>query len=278
MSSYSSRKRGRGSLRAHTSRRLAIEILNVGQGDSILVRTPEDKTALIDAGSHKDLVADLLQRHEIDSLDLLVLSHHHQDHYGGMEEVIRRLPQLPRVFLDSGSSHTTPRYLRLLELIHDRGIPAIQPIDRPRHIGLGSVALTVFPRAPENPADDNDNSVGIRLQYGSFSVLLPGDAGRAERAWWEANVPELCQGATVLKLAHHGSDDGTDARWLGLVQPRLAVASVGQANDYGHPGSQTIDLLMRTGVKLLRTDRDGSVAITSDGTRWRVVGRRAVPV
>jgi beta-lactamase superfamily II metal-dependent hydrolase len=249
-----------------------IEFLDVGQGDAILIHSPEGKTALVDAGPHKELATDLLQRRGITSLDMVALSHHHADHYAGMEEVIRQLR--PRVFLDNGSSHTTPHYLRLIELVRDRGIPTITPTDRPRRIELGSVVLTVFPRAPENSADENANSVGLRLQHGTFSVLLTGDAQRAERAWWEREVPSLCAGCTVLKLAHHGSDDGTDARWLGLVRPELAVASVGQGNKYGHPGSKTLALLGRTGIPLLRTDRDGTVVVESDGRRWRVASHR----
>jgi competence ComEA-like helix-hairpin-helix protein len=257
---------------ARPARLASIEFLDVGQGDAILIRSPEGKSALVDAGPHKELAANLLRGRGINALDLVALSHHHQDHYGGMEEVIRRFR--PRVFLDSGSSHTTLHYLRLIELVRDRRITTILPIDRPRRIELGSVVLTVFPKAPEDPSDENENSVGIRLQYGSFSVLLPGDAERKERAWWERHVPNLCADATVLKLARHGSNNGTDARWLGLVRPELAVASVGAGNDYGHPGSQTLAVLERSGIPLLRTDRDGSVRVESDGRRWRVASRR----
>jgi competence protein ComEC len=146
-------------------------------------------------------------------------------YYGGMEEVVRQFR--PRAFLDSGSSHTTQHYLRLIERVRDQGILTIQPSNGPRRIELGSIVLTVFPKAPEDRADENENSVGIRLQHGSFSVLLPGDAERNERAWWEREVPQFCAACTMLKLAHHGSNNGTDARWLELVRPELAVASVG---------------------------------------------------
>jgi hypothetical protein len=179
------------------------------------------------------------------------------------------------VFLDNGSSHTTPHYLRLIELVRDRGIPTITPTDRPRRIELGSVVLTVFPRAPESSADENDNSVGIRVQHGTFSVLPTGDSQRAGRAWWERKVPGLCADCTVLKLAHHGSDDGTDARWLGLVRPELAVASVGQGNKYGHPGARTLALLGRSGIPILRTDQDGTVLVESDGRGWRVMSHQS---
>lgn len=248
-----------------------VEFLDVGQGDAILIRSPEGKTALVDAGPHKELAANLLRGRGINSLDLVVLSHHHADHYAGMEEVIRRCR--PRVFLDNGSSHTSPHYLRLLELVRDRGMVTIQPTDRPRRIVLGSVVLNVLPRAPENRTDENDNSVGLRLQYGDVSALLPGDAERTERAWWEQNAPDICSNATILKLAHHGSNNGTDARWLKVVRPELAVASVGQGNEFGHPGSGTLALLARARIPLLRTDRDGTIVVRSDGRSWWVVGR-----
>jgi competence ComEA-like helix-hairpin-helix protein len=246
-----------------------IDVLDVGQGDAILIRSPEGKTALVDAGPSRHVV-ELLKARGIGSLDLVVVSHHHHDHYGGMAAVIREFR--PRVFLASNSPHTTAHYLALLELVRDRGIQAIQPTARPRRIELGSVLLTVFPQPAEDRAEENNNSVGIRLQYGAFSVLLPGDAELAERIGWEQWVPTLCSRCMVLKLAHHGSNNGTDARWLDLVRPELAVASVGRGNIFGHPSPQTIAMLARRGIPLLRTDRDGTVTIESDGRTWRVVG------
>jgi hypothetical protein len=157
-------------------------------------------------------------------------------------------------------------------LIRDQGVQAIQPTDRPRRVELGSIVLTVFPQAPEDRSEETNNSIGIRVRYGSFSALLPGDAEDAVRRWWERTVPKLCAGCTVLKLAHHGSKNGTDARWLALVRPELAVASVGEGNEFGHPSPQTITLLARLGIPLLRTDRDGTVTIESDGRGWRIVG------
>src|SRR4051812_19143200 len=250
------------------SRRVTVSVLDVGQGDAILIRSPEGKTALVDAGPSREVVRELRQM-GVTSLDLVVVSHHHSDHYGGMAEGIRTYP--PRVFLASGSSHTSSHYLKLLELVRDRGIPAIAPGDVPRKVTLGSVVLTVFPQAPEDPEEENNNSIGIRLQYGDFSVLLDGDAEVGERAWWERTAPDLCADVDVLKLAHHGSRNGTDARWLALVRPELAVASLGAGNDYGHPHPQTLALLARLGIPLLRTDRDRTVVIQSDGKAWQVV-------
>ena len=246
---------------------VSVSILDVGQGDAILVRSPEGKSALIDAGPSNHVVK-LLRERGVTALDLVILSHHHADHYGGMAEAIKAFH--PRFFLASSSAHTSPHYLKLLELVRDQGITALQVEAVERKIALGSVVLTVLPQAPEDPREENNNSVGVRLQYGGFSVLFPGDAEKTERDWWEKTVPNLCADCTVLKLAHHGSKNGTDARWLDLVHPQLAVASLGAENSFGHPHAETLALLARDKVPLLRTDVDGTVLIESDGRHYRV--------
>jgi beta-lactamase superfamily II metal-dependent hydrolase len=244
---------------------LTVDFLDVGQGDSVLIRSPEGKAALIDAGPSKDVVP-LLRRRGVTSLDLVAVSHHHADHYGGMDDVIREFR--PRYFLATNSSHTTPTYLKLLRLVRDSGMQALSPADTARRIELGSASLTVLPQPPEDRQDENDNSIGIRVGYGTFSVLLTGDSQSKERAFWEASCPGLIQDCTVVKLAHHGSRNGTDARWLALVRPRLAVASVGRGNEFGHPHPQTLALLEARMISLLRTDRDGTVTVVSDGKEW----------
>src|SRR5262245_41255335 len=135
---------------------LVIDFLDVDQGDSILIRSPEGKTALIDAGPSKEVVP-LLRRRGVTSIDLVAVRHHHADHYGGMHDVIREFR--PRLFLASNSSHTTPLYLKLLRLVRDSSMQAVFPTDTARKISLGSVTLTVFPQPPEDKQDENDNSI-----------------------------------------------------------------------------------------------------------------------
>ena len=261
----------RSSAMAPREAEASLEILDVGQGDAILVRSPEGKTALIDAGPSHNVVQ-ALRKAGVTSVDLLVLSHHHADHYGGMAEVVKAFR--PRVFLASNSSHTTSSYLKLLEHVRDAGIRAIQPGEAPRKIGLGSVVLTIFPQPPDDRDDENDNSIGIRLDYGDFSALLTGDSQARARAFWVKTCPSLMKDVTILKLAHHGSRNGTDARWLDLTRPEMAVASLGAGNDYGHPHPETLSLLERRRVPLLRTDLDGTIAIVSDGKTWDVTTAR----
>jgi competence protein ComEC len=177
----------------------------------------------------------------------------------------------PRYFLASRSGHTTTLYLKLLKTVEAEGITVIQPTSRARKIELGSIELTIFPQAPEDRKEENNNSIGLRMKYGNISVLLTGDSEETERQWWLKHNPELVRNCTILKLPHHGSRNGTDARWLQTVRPELAVASLGRNNEYGHPHAETISLLRRTGIPLLRTDQLGTITITTDGRSWQVV-------
>jgi competence protein ComEC len=248
---------------------VTIEVLDVGQGDSILLRSPEGKTALIDAGPTRYAAVKALKRKGISALDMVAISHHHSDHYGGMEEVVKAMK--PRYFVASRSGHATSLYLKLLKTVEAQGMTVVQPSTKPRKIELGSVDLTIFPQPPEDRKEENNNSIGLRMSYRSFSMLLTGDSEETERAWWLRNDPSLVRNCTILKLPHHGSRNGTDARWLQIVHPDLAVASLGRNNDYGHPHAETLSLLRRTGIPLLRTDQLGSITITSDGRDWQLI-------
>jgi competence protein ComEC len=248
---------------------LTIEVIDVGQGDSILIRSPEGKTALVDAGPSRDAAANHLKRRGITSIDLVVVSHHHTDHFGGMEPIIRDFR--PKYFVATGSSHTTKSYLKLLQVVKEEGITAVRPTGKPRKIELGSVTITILPQPPENTKEENENSIGLRVQYGGFAMLLTGDSEEGSRRWWLAHCPELVGDCSILKLAHHGSRNGTDARWLELVQPDLAVASLAQGNSYGHPHAETIALLRKYQIPLLRTDQRGTITLVSDGETWNLV-------
>ncbi len=203
---------------------VVVDFLDIGQGDSILIRSPEGKTALIDAGPTRDAAAKLLKRKGITEVDIVIVTHHHSDHYGGMDQVIRNFK--PKYFMATGSSHTTKGYLKLLQSVKAEGVTAVAPTAKPRKIELGSVLLTVFPQPPLDHQEENNNSIGVRLDYGKFSVLMTGDSETNERNWWLMHNASLVRDCTILKLAHHGSRNGTDQHWLDVVQPETAVASL----------------------------------------------------
>lgn len=244
-----------------------ISFLDVGQGDAILIRSPEGRTALIDAGLDRKVV-DRIRERGVTSIDLVVVTHHHTDHYGGMDDVIEAFR--PRYFLAAFTTHNTPMFVKLLRMVRDQNMTALASASSARKIQLGSVTLTVLPQPPENTKEENDNSIGIRVTHGALDVLLTGDSEENERAWWVKTCPELLRDCDVLKLAHHGSHNGTDAAWLDLVRPRVAVVSLGEGNSYGHPHAETLELLERKGIPLLRTDQRGTITIRSDGRRWSV--------
>jgi beta-lactamase superfamily II metal-dependent hydrolase len=244
-----------------------VEFLDVGQGDSILIQSPEGRTALIDAGPSKDVVK-LLHERGLKSIDLVVVTHHHSDHYGGMEAVVREFH--PRYFIATNSRHTTPQYLKLLQRVRDDGITFVQPTGKMRRIELGSVTMTMFPQPPEDTHEENNNSIGLRVEHGALAVLLTGDSEYDERAWWLEHCPELVKNCQLLKLAHHGSRNGTDATWLEAVRPRAAIASLATGNDYGHPHKETVDLVRKASIPLLQTNLDGTITATSDGKVWKV--------
>jgi beta-lactamase superfamily II metal-dependent hydrolase len=246
-----------------------VDFLDVGQGDAVLVRSPEGKAMLVDAGPGH-VVVDRLRERGVTSIDLVVVSHHHADHYGGMDAVIRAFR--PRYFLAANTAHTTPSYLRLIRQVRDAGIVALRPGTAARRIELGSVGITVLPQPPTDPDEENNNSIGLRVQYGETAVLLTGDSEESERSWWRRRCPDLLRDCDVLKLAHHGSRNGTDPAWLALVRPRLAVASLGAGNDYGHPHPETLALLRGAGIPLLRTDRRGRISVRTDGRWLEVLG------
>jgi len=245
-----------------------VSFLDVGQGDAIFIRAPEGKTALVDAGSSNNIL-DILQQGGVEKIDVLIASHHHADHIGGMVAVIEKYK--PRVYVDSGSSQTSVIYKRVLQAVNDAGCQFAQPKrDSERKIVLGSVTIRLFPQAPED-GNENNNSVGIRLEFGEISVLLTGDSEANERSWWLKNADgTLYRHATIMKAAHHGSHNGMNLAWLKAAKPKLVVIGCGKGNRYGHPHHKTLDLLEGQEVPVKRTDVDGTIKIESDGKTWKI--------
>jgi hypothetical protein len=143
----------------------------------------------------------------------------------------------------------------------------VVPGPKGRRITLGSVLLYVLPQPPEHK-EENNNSIGIRVEHGRSTFLLTGDSEEDEREWWMQNCPELIRDCQILKLAHHGSRNGIDTRWLDLVKPQLAVASLAKGNDYGHPHKETLEMLATARIPLLRTDQKGTISFRSTGKSW----------
>lgn len=240
-----------------------LVFLDVGQADATLVRSPEGRIALIDAG-RRDPTA-LIRAAGVERIDLLVATHPHADHIGGAEAVLTAFPV--GAYMDNAQTHTTATYLDLMRTLRDRtDIVYLEAV--PRTVTLGSVTLEVLPLLPVEGTDHNDRSVALVVRFGSFTAFLSGDSER------EALTHYLERGAvpraTVLKAPHHGSRNGFTMDFLQVTRPSIVVIPLG-ANDYGHPHPEALEAYASVARHVYRTDQHGTVRVYGyeDG-RYRV--------
>ncbi len=246
---------------------LRVTFLDVGQGDSTLVEGPGG-AVLVDEGPPEADVAGQLRTMGMRALSAIVLTHPERDHVGGAAAVLERL----RVgtVLDPELAMTGPDHDAATAAAASRAVPVVTA-----RVGqiyrLGRLRLRVlWPDGPGVPSDNpNDDAVVLLVTYGSTDVLLTADA--------ESNVTGRLplRRVEILKVAHHGSEDPGLSDLLRVLRPRLAVISVGEGNDYGHPRPQTLAALQAVpGLELLRTDEDGRVVVESDGRTITVRSQR----
>jgi beta-lactamase superfamily II metal-dependent hydrolase len=270
------------------SQNLTIAFVDVGQGDSILVILPNTKTLLIDAGEREGSgkVLATLREHGVRRIDILVATHPHADHVGGMSDVIKNV-DVGQV-LDSGQVHTTQTFEDFLDAINTKQIP-LKSVRRGDSINVDpTVKIDVLnppaslPYGAYNEAEFNDNSVVLKLTYGEFSVLLTGDMQETneERLVFE-NATAL--DAEVLKAGHHGSRTSSSSPFLSAVTPKVVIISLGARNTYGHPHQEALDRISAIGTEhLFRTDVDGTITLTANsGSEYSIVtenSRRTVDI
>jgi competence protein ComEC len=246
---------------------LRVTFLDVGQGDAALIETPSARV-LVDQGTPEADVAGQLAHMGVRSLSAVVLTHPERDHVGGAADVLRELRV--GVVLDPFLATTGPDSEEAIALARERRVP-VREIRAGAEFKSGGLLLRVlWPRDGGFPGEDpNLNAVVIVASYGEIDVLLPADA--------ESDVTEDLPlgGVEVLKVAHHGSADPGLADELRTLRPRIAVVSVGRANDYGHPRAETLAALATVPeIAVYRTDRDGRVVVEADGGRLRVRATR----
>lgn len=254
-------------LRSFGEGNLEVAFLDVGQGDSILIKAPAGQNILIDGGPDK---AVLRRLGEVlpwwdRRLDLVILTHPHDDHLTGLEEVAERY-QIRRV-LQAGVADSNPNYQSWLKLIAGKKL-LLTLVDKPQVIELGNGCRLeiLYPRSSLRdikPQNLNNSSVIAKLVYGEDKVLLMGDAEQELEAELLASGIDLS--ADILKVGHHGSDTASTEKFLQAVGAKTAIIEVGKTNDFGHPSSRTLKKLERAGVKIFRTDQDGTIIFRSRG-------------
>ncbi len=247
---------------------LEVYFFDVGQGDSELIRLPGGENILIDAGtsSTEDELVGELRSLGAETLDLVVATHPHADHIGGMAAVMDafdvRQVVMPRI--SESDTPTTKTYENLLQSIADKGLTITPAEPGDELLSSGGAVLTVLAPNGEDYGDLNNYSVVLRLTYGEDSFLFTGDAEEAsEEEMLSLDWPLT---ATVLKCGHHGSETSTSPAFLDAVSPQYAVISCGVDNDYGHPDAVTLEKLEAAGAEVFRTDRQGSILASTEGS------------
>ncbi len=244
--------------------RMQVHFIDVGQGDATLIVTPNGKHILIDAGpgsGELSLMA-YLGRCGVKTIDLMLLSHPHEDHIGGADRVLNQIKT--EKVLVSPSPSSTDSFERVLDAIAASG--ASMEVAIPGAVyEIDGVRVNILAPADADEENLNNDSIICRLDYGEARMIFSGDAEKeAEDALLAAyDVSEL--DCTLFKLGHHGSYTSNTAAFLDAMTPKYAVACCGKGNEYGHPHSEVRALLAERGIELLRTDMDGSVVFLCDG-------------
>jgi competence protein ComEC len=266
--------------------KLELTVLDVGQGDSLFVVSPHGRTLLIDGGGAfggfpgreehngidpgEEAVSPYLWSRGFQKLDVVALTHAHQDHIGGLQAILETF-RVGTLWI--GREAESAALANLEKLASEKKIPVVHEIRGDAFSWDGVEAQLLWPEiapAEIGPPPKNNDLLVLRLKYGERSMMLPGDAEKqAENSILSDNSEEELR-ADVLKVGHHGSKNSTMTGFLAAVHPLVAVISAGEDNPYGHPNAELLERLKDAGVRILRTDRDGAVHVMTDGKQLEI--------
>ncbi|MBI5700933.1 DNA internalization-related competence protein ComEC/Rec2 [Candidatus Saganbacteria bacterium] len=255
---------------------LQISVIDVKQGDSIFIKSPSGKTMLIDGGpkfrnidAGKKYIIPFLRKLGVNKLDIVVLTHSHEDHVGGLPAVLSEIPV--GLVMDPGQAHTAKEYIEFLKLIDEKNIPykAARAGDD-FHL---EELVTCEVLGPTNQFIEksafNNNSIVIRLSYKDFSMMLMGDCEK-EGEEMILGKYSFIKPVNVLKVGHHGSNTASSIAFLNAIKPQDAIISVGAKNRYFHPHPSTLKKFEEIGTNVYRTDLNGTVTVDTDGEEYHI--------
>ena len=254
--------------------KMVVTVLDVGQADAILLQT-EGKNILVDAGlsdNAESLVAEL-KKLGVKKVDILVATHPHADHIGGMNAVLKNF-EVGKIY-DSGQVTTSKMYQKYLKTAKEEKIPfaLLRASDRIEICSDGAVLEVLGPQEPllkDTRSDLNANSIVMRLVYKNFTMMLAADAtSETETRILQAFAKDKVR-SQVLKVAHHTSKYSNTDAWLEAVKPEVAIASYSKENEYGFPHQATLKRLSKVGAKYYNTADNGNVRVITDGENYQI--------
>jgi len=265
--------------------KLELTVLDVGQGDSLLLISPHGRTLLVDGGGGftgfaghpehggadpgEEAVSPYLWSRGFQKLDVVALTHAHQDHIGGLAAVLENF-SVGALWI--GREVSSPALENLERMVAQRKIPIVREMRGAPFAFDGVETQFLWPESTSelDRSPQNNDSLVMRLKFGELGMMLPGDLEKQAEKTLLGETPEASLHADILKVGHHGSKNSTTREFLAAVHPRVAIISAGEDNPYGHPNAELLARLEEAGVRILRTDRDGAVHVLTDGTRLEV--------
>ena len=244
---------------------LEIHFIDVGQGEAILIRSPSNEAVLIDAGplSSGYKVMRYLTKLNINTIDYMIVTHLHQDHAGGLFHFLPQL-QVGTIFDNGADLSGNDIYEEYLMIVRNLEIPR-KTLKYGNRLQLADLILDVISPIGKISGDMNEDSIVAQLRYGDVNFLLAADlTKKGEKKLMEEGIDLESH---VLKIGHHGACDATSAEFLDAVRPDIAVVTVSKENRFGYPCKETLELLKKKNIRMIRTDLSGTIVIKSDGKR-----------
>jgi competence protein ComEC len=266
-----------------SAKNLEVTVLDVGQGDSLFVAFPGGHTMLVDGGGSlggfssggmhtgtdigEDVVSPYLWSRGLKQIDVVALTHAHQDHIGGLPTILENF-RVQELWVSRDVQ--TSAYKRILALARERGVRIVHLKQGDTFVRGNVSGNILWPEdiSEGHEAKNDKDSLVIRLSEGSRSILLTGDIERSSEQGILADGQPL--GTDFLKVAHHGSKTSTIDEFLSGSHPAIAAISAGRDNSFGHPSPEVLERLEAAGVRVYRTDRDGAITATTDGRALNV--------
>ncbi len=254
---------------------LIVHFLDVGQADSILIQLPNGEISLIDGGNRDDsnLVVSYIKNQGIDTIDYLVATHPHEDHIGGLAEVVKSF-KIGKVYMPRVAANTKT-YENLLLAIKDKGLKITQAKAGVEIIADNTLRFTILAPASEEYGELNEYSAVAKLSFKDVSFLFTGDAEKLSEKEMLDSGFDL--NSNVLKVGHHGGRSSSTKDFINSVNPDYAVISVGKGNDYGHPHEEALKRLEERNAEILRTDVHGNIVMKTDGSKINIVNQLGEP-